>query len=93
MRKGRKMISNLTFENNESYFKYTDTERGTKCTAYWPLFMISAAWHKGCEFEDLADGFGLGNGTMGGDWSGIRDSSREATEKMLERALNFLKLK
>ena len=56
------------------------------------LFLIGNAWHKGCSFEDLADGFGKGLGTMGGDWSGIRDSSPAAIEAMLARALNHLDL-
>ena len=60
--------------------------------ANFPLFLVKAAWTKGCGMEDLADGFGKGMGTMGGDWSGIRDSSEEATNLMLERALVFLGL-
>jgi hypothetical protein len=56
----------------------------------FPLFLIREAWSRGCSFEDLADGFGKGLGTCGGDWSGIRDSSNEATNQMLERALNHL---
>lgn len=47
----------------------------------FPLFLIRNAQRKGCDFEDLVDGF-----------SGIRDSSDAAVEKMLERAINFLKL-
>lgn len=58
--------------------------------ANFPLFLISEAWHTGCDFEDLADGYGAGQGTMGGDWSGIRDSSQAAKSRMLERALNYL---
>lgn len=54
------------------------------------LLIIRKAWNVGCDFEDLADGFGAGKGTMNGDWSGIRDSSDVATSKMLERALNHL---
>jgi hypothetical protein len=61
-----------------------------KFSAQLPLFLIGEAWRNGCGMEDLADGFGLGNGTMGGDWSGIRDSSEEAYERMFQRALNFL---
>lgn len=60
--------------------------------ANFPLFLIKAAWTKHCGMEDLADGFGEGMGTMNGDWSGIRDSSDEATSRMLERALVFLGL-
>jgi hypothetical protein len=58
--------------------------------ANFPLHIIRMARNAGCEFEDLADGFGKGHGTMGGDWSGIRDSSEGATNEMLERALNFI---
>lgn len=43
-------------------------------------------------FETLCDGFGAGMGTCGGDWSGIRDSSPEAVERMLAAALTFLSL-
>ena len=57
--------------------------------AGYRLFLIREAWNRGEDFEDLADGYGLGQGTHG-DWSGIRDSSPEAVTKMLERALNFL---
>ena len=67
-----------------------DSHGEYKFSAEFPLFLIKKTWEKGCNFEDLADGFGEGQGTMGGDWSGIRDSSPAATEKMLERALNFL---
>jgi aryl-alcohol dehydrogenase-like predicted oxidoreductase len=68
-------------------FTHKDGE-GFDYRANFPLTIISAAWRAGVSFEDLADGFGPGMGTAGGDWSGIRDSSREATDKMLERALN-----
>jgi len=54
------------------------------------LLIIKLAWNGGCNFEDLADGFGSGLGTMGGDWSGIRDSSPEAINAMLAKALNHL---
>lgn len=69
----------FSFENN-----------GVQTSAKFDLFLIQEAWNRGANFEDLADGFGKGKGTMGGDWSGIRDSSDQATAKMLERALNFL---
>lgn len=36
-----------------------------------------------------ADGFGYGAGSMGGDWSGIRDSSPEAVERMFAAAERF----
>lgn len=55
------------------------------------LFLIQAAWYKGMKIEDLADGFGPGQGTHG-DWSAIRDSSEGATMKMFERAINFFEL-
>jgi hypothetical protein len=58
--------------------------------AGFPLFLIREAWNRGTSFEDLADGFGAGLGTCGGDWSGIRDSSPSAKTAMLERALNAL---
>lgn len=58
--------------------------------AGFPLFLIREAWDRhGVSFEDLADGFGPGQGTHD-DWSGIRDSSPGAVNKMLERALNHL---
>lgn len=60
-------------------------------SASFPLFLIRKAWEAGCaDVERHADGFGVGMGTMGGDWSGIRDSSAEAKNAMLEAALNFL---
>lgn len=59
-----------------------------RCLADFPRFLIRRAWHAGVNFEDLADGFGPGLGTMGGDWSGIRDSSDAAIAAMLERAIN-----
>ena len=68
---------------------YDDGETGCASESWMPLTIIRLTWHKGCYFEDLADGYGDGGGT-GGDWSGIRDSSEIAIEKMLERALNFI---
>ena len=53
------------------------------------LYIIRLAWEAGMNAEDLADGFGRGLGT-GGDWSAIRDSSHEAVEAMLDRALKFI---
>lgn len=64
---------------------------GCNHSASFPLFLIRHAWEKGCDLEELADGFGPGAGTMG-DWSGIRDSSDTAIAQMLERSLNFLGL-
>lgn len=64
---------------------------GCRFTASFPLFLIRQAWKRGCKtIEQHADGFGAGMGTCGGDWSGIRDSSTPAVEKMLEESLNFL---
>ena len=65
------------------------SESGMKTCCSFDLFLIRQAWHRGCDFEDLADGYGAGMGTHG-DWSGIRDSSGEATRLMLQRALNYL---
>lgn len=72
-------------------FKY-QSERGWNTSACFPLTLIRMAWDAGCPFEEEADGYGPGVGTMG-DWSGIRDSSHEATEKMTEKALNFISRK
>lgn len=72
-------------------FEGTNNEMGCAFSANFPLFLIRQAWEKGCkQIEKHADGFGPGMGTMGGDWSGIRDSSETAINKMLEAALNFL---
>lgn len=68
---------------------FTGQDNGYAFSARWPLFLIREAWRQGCEFEDLADGFGAGEGTHR-DWSGIRDSSEEAITAMTERAFNFL---
>lgn len=83
-----KAVSDVSIDDVGS-FGYRRHSTGTNCRASFPLYLIRKAWRQGCPFEDLADGFGPGMGTMGGDWSGIRDSSDEAIEKMLERALNF----
>jgi hypothetical protein len=53
------------------------------------LFLIGEAMSKDCDFEEEADGFGPGEGTHG-DWSAIRDSSHEAIDVMLQKALNHL---
>lgn len=71
-------------------FTYRNGDLDCNASACFPLALIEMAWGAGCDFEDLADGFGKGLGTCGGDWSGIRDSSDEATAKMTERALNFI---
>lgn len=67
--------------------KYENTEYGYKASLV--LTVIRISWHKGCDFEDLADGFGPGCGTHG-DWSAIRDSSPESIMSMLERSLNYI---
>ncbi len=74
-------ITGNGFEGKDGDFNFS---------ARWDLFIIREAWHKGCDFEQEADGFGAGLGTQHGDWSGIRDSSPEAERIMLEKALNFL---
>lgn len=58
-------------------------------SATWPLFLIGQAQRCGCDFEELADGYGVGEGTHG-DWSGIRDSTFEAITRMTQKALNYL---
>jgi hypothetical protein len=73
--------------NEDGTFSF-ENEDGYKCTASFNLFLIKEAWGR-VDYEDLADGFGEGVGTHG-DWSAIRDSSPEAKNKMLERALNAL---
>lgn len=69
---------------------FTGNNENGAFSASFPLFIIAQAWNQGCDLEDLADGFGAGLGTCGGDWSGIRDSSDDATARMFERALNHL---
>ncbi len=61
-----------------------------KFSACWELFLVKEAWNRGADMEDLADGFGAGMGTCGGDWSGIRDSTPAARTLMVQRALNHL---
>ena len=84
-------MKNLRLKDAGS-FEYTQElgEGSVEARANFALYLIRVAWNAGCDFEDLADGFGAGKGTWGGDWSGIRDSSNEATERMLERALNWV---
>ena len=60
----------------------------TRFTASPSLWLIHQAWGK-VDFEDLADGYGAGEGTRG-DWSGVRDSSDAAVAAMLGRALTHL---
>ena len=54
------------------------------------LWLIRAAWNRGCNFESLCDGMGLGNGTMG-EWSALRDSSGPAIDAMYLKAKRYLK--
>lgn len=69
---------------------FTGKDGGNNFAARWDLFLIREAWHAGCDdLEHLCDGYGPGAGTHG-DWSGIRDSSPEAIQRMTEAALNFL---
>ena len=75
--------------NNHGSFSYRN-DAGNECSAIFPLKIIRDAWSLGCNYEDLADGFGAGHGTMGGDWSGIRDSSEKAIARMFERSMMFL---
>ena len=83
-------MTNVAIADHGS-FSYTNAS-GHNCSANFSLFLIKKAWERGCSFEKEADGFGKGLGTMGGDWSGIRDSSDEAIAEMLTKALRFLKL-
>ena len=80
------MFSNIKINSDGTF---SGSRSGMNFSAQFPLFLIRQAFEAGCNFEDLADGFGEGAGTMGGDWSGIRDSSHEAIERMFARALNF----
>lgn len=85
--------------------RYRKGDRDVDAVARLDLLIIREAWNRGMDVEDLADGFAVASeidpetgeertvaGGLGtkGDWSGIRDSSEGAKEKMLERALNFL---
>ena len=79
-------FENVTLQS-PGEFGYSANERNF--ISSFQLFLIREAWDRGADFEDLADGYGPGMGTQG-DWSGIRDSSPEAQEQMLERALNHL---
>ena len=73
---------------DDGTFEYQMRGGGTASCAF-DLFLIREAWGD-VDYEDLADGFGEGMGTMDGDWSGIRDSSPAARAAMLQRALNHL---
>lgn len=70
---------------------FDDDERGTAFLATPSLVVIEWAYYGGCDLEDLADGYGPGQGTHG-DWSGIRDSSDEAIDAMLARSLTWVEL-
>lgn len=82
-------ITELTIQDAGA-FTYKNAA-GIVCKATFALFLIDRARTAGCDFEDLADGFGEGQGTQG-DWSGIRDSSERAIEAMLERSMNYFRL-
>lgn len=85
------MIKDLTIKHR-GFVSYAETTSAASSTsACLSLWIIGEAWRGGCNFEDLADGYGAGLGTMGGDWSGIRDSSDEAEAEMLARAMDFLR--
>ncbi len=62
---------------------------GIPCLGDLPLLLVHYCWHRGMDLDDLADGFGPGSGTHG-DWSAVRDSTQDAQDKMLARALNWL---
>lgn len=70
-------------------YGFRGQNEGNAFSANWPLFLIGEAWHKGADYEALADGFGSGEGTHG-DWSSIRDSGPGAMTAMLQVALNHL---
>ena len=80
----------ITEIRNEGIFSGV-TNDGIKFQAQFTLWIIRTAWYRGCNMEDLADGYGPGQGTHG-DWSGIRDSTHQAIVAMTERAMNFLSL-
>ena len=83
----KKKFTKVVIEE-DGEFHYT-SQSGIQTYVCMSLFLISQARDRGCDFEDLADGYGEGAGTHG-DWSGIRDSSEKAVGAMLERSLNFL---
>ena len=70
----------------------------SRCDVHRPMMEdIWQAWHfpltdsQWLAIEREADGFGAGAGSMGGDWSGIRDSTPDAVERMHAAAANFAK--
>jgi hypothetical protein len=83
-------VSNVKISDPGS-FAYVSAA-GVDSIASFPLFLIHAAWERGCSFDGEADGHGESAGTMSNDWAGIRDSSDAARNKMLEKAVNFLGL-
>jgi len=84
-------VTDMKIDKEDNSWDYVRHEQGSKMnsSACPHLFIINLAWDNGCDYEDLADGYGEGAGTNG-DWSGIRDSTHEAKEKMLERGVNWL---
>lgn len=81
-------FENCRIENENGESVIVGKDKDVNFMADFDLFIIKQVWGA-VSFEDLADGFGKGAGTMG-DWSGIRDSSPEARAKMFTRALNYL---
>ena len=69
---------------------FAGTNENGQYSARIDLWLINAAWIRGCNFEALADGFGLGMGTNG-DFSAIRDSSEPAIKAMFTKAKRYLK--
>jgi len=80
-----KMLNGLNISGRSS----NDGVSWVNFHAHIHLLLIHEAWNAGLDLEDLADGYGKGDGTYG-DWSGIRDSSTEAKTLMFERSLNFI---
>ena len=83
-----KRFNSLTTNKKDGSIDYRN-QLGGKVSASLNLLLIREAWHKGLCLESECDGYGEGMGTNE-DWSGIRDSSDESKDKMLEKALNFL---
>lgn len=84
-----KRFMDIEINFTDGTFEGAETDGKYKFKAGFPLFLIREAWSRGVSFEEEADGFGAGFGTRG-DWSAIRDSSDDAINKMLEKALNAL---
>jgi hypothetical protein len=84
-------FSDITINDDGTFEGYdSETAGGIQFHASFDRFFIRRAWDAGMDFEAEADGFGIGMGTMGGDWSGIRDSSDEAIALMFTKAINAL---